>query len=62
MSEVLAPGTVDPLHYAGQIRRWQSPPFTPSHEIVNLDSTTINRRVALLEYLWQAAVFGNDET
>lgn len=49
MSEVLVPGTVDP-HYARQMRRWQSSPFNTSHEVV------------LLEHLWRAAVFGNDET
>lgn len=61
MSEVLVPGAVDP-HYARQMRRWQSAPFNPSHEVVLLDSITVNRRVALLEHLWRAAVFGNDET
>lgn len=61
MSEVLIPGTVDP-HYARQMRRWQSSSFNPSHEVVLLDSITVNRRVALLEHLWRAAVFGNDET
>lgn len=61
MSELLIPGAVSP-HYAGQMRPRRTSPFNPSHEVILLDSITVNRRVALLEHLWRAAVFGNDET
>lgn len=62
MSEVLVPGSVDPYYVRQMQGPWQSSPFNPSHEVILLDSITVNRRVALLEHLWRAAVFGNDET